>query len=135
VTELVRQWSPPTWWPVPGPYTSIIVPASDGTWWSVRVTQRTAIAIGAVYRALATYADMIGTLPVRHLRGDYEELSLPPFVARPAGETVGWQVEIGQALWSLLLRGNAYLLPTSYDWTGYPSTFVVLNPDAVQIER
>jgi HK97 family phage portal protein len=43
--------------------------------------------------------------------------------------------EIGQVLWSLLLRGNAYLLVTSLDWTGYPATFVVLNPDAVIVER
>lgn len=98
------------------------------------VSTRTALAVAAVYRALATYADLIGTLPVQRLRGD-ERLPAPPFVDRPAGEVVGWTDEVGQILWSLLLRGNAYLRVTSTDSTGYPSTFYVLDPDLVTVER
>jgi HK97 family phage portal protein len=98
------------------------------------VTARTALAVSAVYRALAIYADDIGTLPVSRLRGT-EVLGAPPFVARPAGAVVGWTDEIGQILWSLLLRGNAYCLVTSTDWTGYPETFHVLNPDQMVVER
>jgi HK97 family phage portal protein len=33
------------------------------------------------------------------------------------------------------LRGNAYLRVTSTDSTGYPSTFTVLNPDIMTVER
>jgi HK97 family phage portal protein len=136
VTRVVRQWSPPSWFPIPGPYTSIMVPESSvsSSLVSVPVSARTALAVAAVYRALATYSDLIGTLPVQRLRGD-ERLPSPPFVERPAGEVVGWTDEIGQALWSLLLRGNAYLRVTSTDSTGYPATFHVLNPDIVIVER
>lgn len=132
VRGVARSWG--SWWPVPGPYTSVVVSDTDAGVWNWPVTQRCALAVGAVYSALGIYADNIGTLPVQCLRG-YEQLPEPSFVSRPAGDTVGWSVEVGQILWSLLLRGNAYLLPTSWDYRGYPSTFVVLNPDAVKVER
>jgi HK97 family phage portal protein len=131
---IARQWSPPSWWPIPGPYTSVFVSDTGAQWWQMPVTARTALSVAAVYRALAIYADEIGTLPVQRLRGDYEQLPEPPFVARPAGDVVGWTDEVGQILWSLVLRGNAYLLVTGYDWTGYPESFYVLNPDTVTVE-
>lgn len=136
VERVVRQWSPPSWFPVQGPFTSVLVPESSGSssWVLMPVSARTALAIAAVYRALATYSDLIGTLPVQRLRGD-ERLPAPPFVDRPAGDVVGWTDEVGQVLWSLLLRGNAYLRVTSTDSTGYPSTFHVLDPDLVTVER
>lgn len=133
VRGVARTWS--SWWPVPGPYTSVVVSDADTGMWEWPVSQRCALAVGAVYSALGIYADNIGTLPVQRIRGDYEHLPEPAFVSRPAGDTVGWAVEVGQICWSLLLRGNAYLLPTGWDWTGYPTTFVVLNPDAVQVTR
>lgn len=133
VRRVATTWG--TWWPVPGPYTSIILSDTDASVWSVPVSARTALAVDAVYGCLGIYADSISTLPVVRLRGDYEVLEPPPFVARPAGHVVGWTDEIGQILWSLLLRGNAYARVTSYDWTGYPQTFQVLNPDAVTIEE
>lgn len=119
---------------MPGPYTSVFVNGGDGNAVAWRVTERTALAIAAVYRSLGIYADLVSTLPVQRLRGT-ERLDVPPFVDHPSGASVGWTDEIGQALWSLLLRGNAYLVPTAFAWDGYPETFVVLNPDAVAIER
>lgn len=132
VRGLARSWA--SWATIPGPFTSVIVSDTDGGLWDWPVSQRTALAVGAVYSSLGIYADNIGTLPMQRLRG-FEVLPEPPFVARPAGDVVGWAVEVGQILWSLLLRGNAYLYVTSVDWTGYPSTFVVLNPDLVSVER
>lgn len=119
--------------PLQGPYTSILI-TDDGTLRAMPVTQRTVLSIAAVYRSLSIYSDLIGTLPVQRLRGT-DRLDLPPFVQRPAGEAVGWTDEIGQMLWSLLLRGNAYALVTSRAWDGFPSTFVVLDPDRVAISR
>lgn len=130
VRRVARSWG--SWLPIQGPYTSVVVSDTDALW-QYPMTQRGALAVGAVYRAIAIYADDIGTLPVMRLRGT-EQLGEPPFVAHPAGDNVGWTDEVGQVCWSLLLRGNAYLLPTSFDWQGFPSTFVVLNPDAVRIE-
>lgn len=121
--------------PLQGPYTSILISDDQGAWW-LPVSESTVLAISAVYSGLALYADLIGTLPVQNLRGDEnEQLPLPPFVRAPAGIPIGWTDEIGQTLWSLLLRGNAYCYPTSFDSTGYPATFVVLDPDRVSYER
>lgn len=136
VERVVRQWSPPAWFPIQGPYTSILVPeTAGGRPVAMPVTARTALAIAAFYRGLAIYADLVGTLPVQRIRGETEQMPLPPFVAAPAGVPVGWSDEVGQMLWSLLMRGDAYARPTSYAWDGYPATFVVLNPDAVTVER
>lgn len=132
--EVFRQWSPPSWWPVPGPYTSVFVTDGSGFGW-MPVTAQTALAVNAVYSALGYYADLIGTMPVRRYRGEWEQLPAPPFVAQPAGTPMGWTDEIGQVIWSLLLRGNAYLVPTSLDWTGYPATFWVASPDQVEVSR
>jgi HK97 family phage portal protein len=121
--------------PLQGPYTSILITDDAGAWW-LPVSTSTVLAISAVYRSLSLYSDLLGTLPVQRLRGETDErLPPPPFVAAPAGMPVGWTDEVGQVCWSLLLRGNAYCLATSYDWTGYPSTFVVLDPDRVIVER
>lgn len=123
-----------TWYSLfQGPYTSVLLqddPLSPPS--SVRVTERLALSIAAVYRALAVYADLIGTMPVRRFRGESERLDLPQFVVHPAGAEVGWTDEIGQIVWSVLLRGDAILVPTSYDSTGYPATFVVLDPGRVE---
>lgn len=121
-----------------GPYTTAFLyedPTSPYAYW-LPISQRTVLAIGAVYASLAHYADLIGTMPVRRLRGDSDErLPLPSFVTAPAGEQVGWIDEVGQLLWSLLLRGDAFALPTSWDFQGYPATFVVTDPDQTAVTR
>jgi HK97 family phage portal protein len=119
--------------PVQGPFTSVIL-TNGTTTAALPVTQQTALAIGAIYSALGIYADLIGTMPVRRYRGDWVRLPLPAFVEHPAGVPVGWTDEVGQAIWSLLLRGNAYLIPTSWDATGYPTTFYVADPDAMRVQ-
>jgi HK97 family phage portal protein len=116
-----------------GPFTSAFIYDEAGVPFSYTLNRRTVLSIGAVYRALAIYADLLGTLPVQRLRGT-ELLPLPAFVEAPAGIPVGWTDEIGQALWSLLLRGDVYALPTSYDFAGFPATFLVLDPDSVRCE-
>src|SRR5262245_44086148 len=127
---VVSRW----FWPVQGPFTSVLISDATGLS-SVPVSAQTATAIGAVYRALSVYADLIGTMPVRRYRGDWEVLPAPPFVASPEGLPVGWTDQIGQVIWSLLLRGNAYLIVTCLDWTSYPATFYVANPDSVRVSR
>lgn len=134
VVERARRVSRSWFYTVPGPYTSAIITDTAGTAWLMPISRDVALAISAVYAALGCYSDLIGTLPVQRLRGD-ERMPLPAFVVAPAGDPVGWTDEIGQALWSLLLRGNAYLLPTSHDATGYPSTFMVLDPDRISCKR
>jgi len=118
-----------------GPYTSVMLyddPASTLT--PVRVSEQCALSIAAVYRSLAVYADLLGTMPVRRYRGDSERLPLPQFVEHPAGADVGWTDEIGQLVWSVLLRGDGYAVPTSYDAAGYPATFAVLDPNRMTAE-
>jgi HK97 family phage portal protein len=121
---------------LPGPYTTAFLTGDDGTLAAARVTESTALSIGAVYAALGIYADLVGTMPVKRYRGDpdkLEQLPLPPFVEHPAGIPVGWTNEVGQAIWSLLLRGNAWCHATSYDSTGYPASFEVWDPNHVEL--
>jgi HK97 family phage portal protein len=123
---------------LPGPYTTAFLTGDDGLPSSVRVTESTALSIGAVYAALGIYADLVGTMPIKRYRktgpdGVDEELPVPPFVEHPAGIPVGWTNEIGQAIWSLLLRGNAWARATSYDSTGYPASFEVWDPNRVEL--
>lgn len=122
-----------TWYSLfQGPYTSVLLQSDPTTSpGPVAVSERMALSIAAVYRSLAVYSDLIGTMPVQRFRGETERLDLPPFVVHPAGAEVGWTDEIGQILWSLLLRGNAYGVPTSYDASGFPASFVVLDPNLV----
>lgn len=128
VAETVSRW----WTPIQGPFTSVLVSDGGSPAW-MPVSPSSAMAIGAVYSSVSRYADQIGTLPVRRYRGE-TVLDLPPFVDHPHGIPIGWTDEIGQVIWSLLLRGNAYLLPTSLDATGYPVTFFVADPDAVAVQ-
>lgn len=126
--RIVRSW----YETLQGPYTSVVL--TDGVGFQVvPVSERVAYAIAAVYSALGVYGDLVGTMPVRRYRGESEQLPLPAFVERPGGPEVGWTDEIGQILASLLLRGNAYALPTSWDAEGYPTTFTVLDPSRVAI--
>lgn len=126
-----------TWFTLlPGPYTTAFLTGDDGYPAAVRVTETTALSIGAVYAALGIYADLVGTMPVQRHRGEPENperLPLPPFVDHPAGIPVGWTNEIGQTIWSLLLRGNAWAHATSYDSTGYPASFEVWDPNRVEL--
>jgi HK97 family phage portal protein len=128
---LTRSW----FYPVRGPFTSVVLTVNGTSTAEMAVSTQTALAVGAVYAALGIYADLIGTLPVRRYRGEWERMRLPPFVERPAGAPVGWTDEIGQTIWSLLLRGNAYLIPTTYDATEYPETFWVADPDAMTLDQ
>lgn len=116
-----------------GPYTSVVLTdESTGLPMTVPVNERTALSISAVYRSTAIYADLIGTMPVHRYRGT-DSLPAPGFVLAPRGAEVGWQDEIGQMLRSLLLRGNAYAVPTAYDAEGWPVTFQVLDPQRVDV--
>lgn len=119
-----------------GPYTSVVLqddPTSPP--YTVQVSERVALAMAAVYRAVSIYADLIGTMPVAAYR-ERDKLGVPGFLRHPAGADVGATDEIGQAIWSILLRGNGYLVPTSYaPRDGRPDSFVVLDPNRVSVSE
>ena len=119
-----------------GPYTSVVLQDDPSTApYPVAVSERVALAMGAVYRAVSIYADLIGTMPVSAYR-DRDKLGVPGFLLHPAGATVGATDEIGQMIWSLLLRGNAFLVPTAYDNRGgHPDSFAVLDPTRVTVSE
>lgn len=102
--------------------------ASLTTWWPM--TPKLALAVPSVYRAVAIYGDQIGSMPVDHRIGRVDQ-DLPAFVTAPTGIPIGWGPEIRQLCTSMLLRGDGYAAPTSYDPDGWPLTWETLNPDAV----
>ena len=69
-----------------GPYTSVVLDSGDGTGvpYTVQCSERLALSIASVYRAVSIYADLIGTMPVSAYRGP-GKLGVPGFLAYPAG--------------------------------------------------
>jgi HK97 family phage portal protein len=122
-----------TGYTMPGPYTSIFVSGNGMAPWLMRVPEQVAMSIGAFYRGVSIFEEMISTMPVTRLRGR-DRLDDPPFIVHPAGTEVGWTDEIGQIVRSLILRGNGYALPTAWAFDGFPSAFTVLDPDQVGVE-
>lgn len=121
-----------TWNTIPGPYTSIIVSDAGLAPMLWPVSESAALTIPAFYRGVSIYCTTLSTLPITTLRGR-DRIDDPPWLVHPAGSEVGWTDECAQIIWSLVLRGNAYCLPTSWGYDGYPTSFVVLNPDAVSV--
>jgi HK97 family phage portal protein len=125
-------WNGGMWNTIPGPYTSVFIGDNGVAPMLWPVPESVALSIAAFYRGVAIYADTLSTLPITTLRGS-ERIDDPSWLVHPAGSEVGWTDECAQVVWSLIMRGNAYAVPTSYGYDGYPTSFVVLNPDYVSL--
>ncbi len=97
----------------------------------------TAMSIDTVYRCVNILSGTIASLPLQHLKYDKfaevfkldEGSNLNYIFSRKANEWQNFNVLMQNAIISMLLRGNAYLLPV-YD-RGELERIYLLNPDSV----
>jgi len=88
-----------------------------------------------VYSCVDRVSSALSSMPLRMSR-DSTPLPPDPWITNPAPDHY---THIGEAVdeivWSLLLRGNAYLYPLARYADGYPAQWVVLNPDRVAFDE
>jgi HK97 family phage portal protein len=97
--------------------------------------QEQALRLVPVYGAARLLQDGVSSLPLDEYTGrgaGRRAVPLSPVFARTndPGTTQAW---VAKAVASLVLRGNAFGLPTSYGRDGWPSRVEWLHPDDVQI--
>lgn len=103
---------------------------------SVRATtMESALTLAPVFAATRLISDAIASLPIEAYRqsGDKQTpMATPALFTNPSifGTPYEW---VQRALVSLLLRGNAYGLITSFDANGFPRTIEWLHPDEVTL--
>jgi len=103
--------------------------ASD---WSV-------MGIPAAWRCAMLVADSIASLPMLAYEespdGEQARMTPTPTVLVEPWPLITYHDWHFGAVWSLLLRGDAFALPADNDpATGYPRQFVLLNPDEVWVD-
>lgn len=94
-----------------------------------------ALRLVPVYAAVSMVADSVASLPLQAFRGmpdGRRERARWPLVESPSssGTLFDW---LHRAMVSLLLRGNAFGLVTSFDAAGWPRQVEWLNPDFVTV--
>lgn len=127
-----RATNPVLGWPGSLPPTSIapLVSAFSESWGYAGVSPYLAERIGAAARCLQLASQQVATLPLRH-RGPGVE---PSWLGNPEpGVYNGISDAIFAATWSIYARGNAYLWVTSRYQTGFPATWVVLDPVTMSV--
>lgn len=87
--------------------------------------------LGTVARCLQLNAQQISTMPL-NLRG---AVDTPPWLTNPDPEVYnGIHEALFAAIWSRYARGEYFLYATSRLATGYPATWVVLDPLTMRVE-
>jgi HK97 family phage portal protein len=125
---------PPTGPPVPTAQPWAGWPAEWGTGWQSR--QSWSQRVSTVFACVRVNSLAVGSMTPMLLRGRFP---LPrgaegwrTWVQNPQPELFsGWDEFAQQVDASLEMRGNAYIVPTSFYRDGYPRTFFVKDPDRV----
>jgi HK97 family phage portal protein len=125
---------PPTSPPVPTAQPWAGWPAEWGTGWQTR--QSWSQRVSTVFACVRVNSLAVGSMTPILLRGRFP---LPrgaegwrTWVQNPQPELFsGWDEFAQQVDASLEMRGNAYIVPTSFYRDGYPRTFFVKDPDRV----
>lgn len=116
----------PNWWPS-DPY------RGQPTLAGPTVSERTALALPGVARAVSIIAGGIAVLPIRSYRGGAPLPELPPILERP-NPTESRVNTLFAIVRDLLLTGNWYALPADPDpRLGYPRALVPVHPSMVGV--
>lgn len=104
----------------------------------VLVSQEAALRVSVVWRCIRLISETLAALPADAVRkrGEIREpVDRPPrWLTMPNPET-SWFEFCERILESLLMDGNAFVLVTSRDFSGYPSELWTLNPRDVVIRK
>lgn len=124
-----RPLEPPTFGGALGPNSiAPLIAAFGESWgWSPYLAER----VGTVARCLQLNSQQIATMPL-NLRGPVDK---PPWLINPDPEVYnGLADAIFMAVWSRYSRGETFLYATSRLASGYPASFVVLDPVTMQVD-
>src|SRR5262245_12022220 len=93
--------------------------------------------IGSVDRCLQLNSQQVASMPLRYKCTPSASPFQPRWVTDPdpAWYPNGIHDAVFSAVWSIYARGEAVLWVTSRYETGYPATFTVLDPRAVDVEQ
>jgi HK97 family phage portal protein len=126
--------------PPPGPPTPVAQPWSGwpaewGTGWQTHASWQSRVStvfscvrVNSLATATMTPVLLRGRFPLPRGAEGWRSWALNP---QPELYT-GWDEFAQQLDASMMLRGNAYVMPTSWYRDGYPRTFFVLDPDRCQ---
>jgi HK97 family phage portal protein len=92
--------------------------------------------IGTVDRCLQLNSQQIATMPLRYKHAESAHAFQPRWVTDPdpAWYPNGIHDAVFSAIWSIYARGEAIFWCTSRYETGYPATFTVVDPRAVEVD-
>jgi HK97 family phage portal protein len=99
----------------------------------VNVTEGTTLSIPAAYRCVQLISDSIASLPFDAYRDD-QKLDPTPAILRQPDPNQTRMETLGATVTSLIMRGNAYFILGNRDRFGFPSTALLLSPDAVFVK-
>lgn len=96
------------------------------------VAGRSGETIPAVYRAIQFISDTVASLHLEEIeRG---RVSPPSRILTAPNPAETYQDTINAIVNSLLFRGNAYLIPRTYDDAGFATSLIVAHPDEVKCQ-
>lgn len=106
----------------------------------VQVSEKTALALAAVWGSCSIISDAIATLPVRQYKrtkvgAEPVEIPLSPVIQRPWAEFDDLMDFIIQGTMSMLLRGNVFGEIVARDQKLYPTQIKLVHPDHVKVTR
>lgn len=106
----------------------------SNTFAGTTVNDTSVLGVAAAWRCINLLADSVARLPLHGWRKGVKLDTTPSLLAKPNAEQTPYETFFS-VMTSLVLRGNAYLLPFDYDQLGYPRQVLVLHPDRVGIRR
>lgn len=98
------------------------------------VSDQSALAVPAFWRAVNLKVDLIASLPLEALDGSQKLAEQPQILTQP-DPTEDRMVTLTRLLSSLILKGNAFALLGDFDDYGYPRAIKVLPTEMVQVQR
>jgi HK97 family phage portal protein len=104
----------------------------------VFVSQESALKLSVVYRCISLISGAIGGMPldIVRKRGDIREpVDRPPAWATIPNPEANWYEFCERICESLLMDGNAFVVITARDFTGFPAEIWTLNPRQTAVKR
>ena len=104
------------------------------------MNESAAMGVATVFSCAKVIVNDIGILPFFGWNGEKAGVKMlaskqPVIVTQPFGPDLSVQAGMGQIVYSLVMRGNAFLYPLQHDHLGYPTMLQILHPDHVQVRR
>lgn len=97
------------------------------------VTEISVMGIPAAWRAIDLLTQTVGNMPLHGYKND-QRLKITPTVLERPNMLETRQETIASLVYSLIMRGNAYLYLGGWNELMLPTMFEVLNPDAVSVD-